>query len=91
MGMFSVKKKTVILLILSVVIFVVGMYLVTNSVSLGTEQLNRMITELGHSLEQTEINLFLSAYIRNMQIVGISLISFGGIGIFLLGEKMIKL
>lgn len=91
MGMFSIKKKAAILLILSVVIFVAGMYLVINSVSLGTEQLNRMITELGHSLEQTEINLFLSAYIRNMQIVGISLISFGGIGIFLLGEKMTKL
>lgn len=91
MGMFSIKKKAAILLILSVVIFVSGMYLVINSVSLGTEQLNRMITELGHSLEQTEINLFLSAYIRNMQIVGISLISFGGIGIFLLGEKMTKL
>lgn len=89
--MFSIKKKAAILLILSVVIFVAGMYLVINSVSLGTEQLNRMITELGHSLEQTEINLFLSAYIRNMQIVGISLISFGGIGIFLLGEKMTKL
>lgn len=53
-----------------IIIFILGIYLLVNSVTFGMALTDGYITKLGHSIEREEFNIILSTYITNVQILG---------------------
>lgn len=73
------KNKNVFVCLAGVILFVVGIVMIFNSVSIANELTNAFITKAGHSYETSQLNTMLSGYITNTQICGATVSSIGGL------------
>lgn len=79
------KNKEALVCIIGVILFIIGIVMVFNSVSIANELTNAFITRAGHSFETSQLNTILSGYITNTQICGTVVSGVGGLAVVLFG------
>jgi hypothetical protein len=67
-------------IVISLVLFVVGLALVLSSLSLGREAVSGIIRAQGGSMDTGQYQIFLQEYIQTYRWIGILLSAIGGFG-----------
>lgn len=80
-------NKRMIFLLFGMLSFIGGIFLIMNSVPLGMDLVNGIITQAGHSFTDREIEIYLSSNIENVRTVGIAFLFVGGIIVCLFGTE----
>lgn len=79
------KSKEAFICIIGAILFVIGIVMVFNSVSIASDLTDAFITKAGHSFETSQLNTIFSGHITNTQICGTVISVVGGLAAVLFG------
>ena len=84
------KKQLVMCIGICVILFLVGLYVLLNSVSFSRSELGNFVSSLNYSLREEQYDIILEGYIRNKQIIGGVLASAGALGTILFSHSFVS-